>query len=281
MDHITATIVPRETCESNVVWIYKTRKYISHFDARKMYFLSFSGDKDKDVPPPDISLWAQANDAPENSDILLTALISAPMVFSKQKISDYMMSPETRDLGVALAICNEHFEELLKVASNDEIILYLENNNLNEDQLSTVNDILLLKAIMNRIIDKKKVIFTILINNFYRIITQGSFSFSDIFNAEFIAKYIEHASLSYKNDFLEYLLINYPHIHPVMETMYCLYWDPFTRSRRFSHWLNVCSKMNELSRCYEKIPHINDTIKRNAEYIKEYNRYIEVYGGRY
>lgn len=118
-------------------------------------------------------------------------------------------------------------------------------------------------------------------SNFYRIITQSSFDGSHIFDTEFIAKYIEHARLSNNDHFLEYLLVNFPHIHPVMDTMDCLSWDPFTRSRRYPHWLNVCYKMNELFRCYVSVPHVSDVIKCNAAYIEKYNKYIEVYGRRH
>ncbi|ENC6432636.1 hypothetical protein ABKX88_000805 [Aeromonas veronii] len=281
MGQVTAVVVPRNQCASDVEWIYKTRMYISHFDARKIYFLSFSGDKNEDVPPPDASTWASINKEIEQKDILLTALISAPTYFGKESIISYIKNPITKDLGIALAISESLFDEIISVANHDEIILYLENNNLVEEQLPLVNDTSLLNAIMNRITDKKKVMYTTLLNNFYRIVTHEQFSKSDIFNEAFISKYIEHASLYSKDALLEYLLINFRDIHPVMSTMDCLSWDPFTRSRRYSHWLRVCTRMNELSRYYMSINQDNDTIRKNAEHLKMYNEYILKYGGRH
>lgn len=282
---MTVTIAPRRIDESEVSWIYRTRNYISHYDARKIYFSFFSEDKDKDkdkeVPPPSKNLWQNASNDTEKRDVLLTALISAPDFYTKDIILDYIKTPETRNLGVALAICDEYFEIVIRFASNDEIIFYLENNQLNDNQVAFIKDPALLKDLMHRIVDTKKVMYTKLVTNFHKIISEPSFEHNEIIDSNFVKKYIEHAHLYAKDEFLEYILVNFKHLHPTMNRMDCLAWDPFTRSRRYTHWLNACNKMNVLLECYKKITPIDGNVSSNMEYIEQYVKYIKIYGGRF
>lgn len=79
--------IPRDLDESEVSWIYKTRKYISIFQARDIYNIKYGvGDYQK----INTTKWCEAiNESETESELLLTALYSAP-IYDADDVLYYM-----------------------------------------------------------------------------------------------------------------------------------------------------------------------------------------------
>ena len=193
-----AYIVPRKKDESDLSWLLNNRKYLRGFEARKMYREILNRD---DVSKVSVDEWVKAKEATLHKDILLSIFTSAPD-YSPSDIDSYLSQQETKDLGLALAIEYEKFDKFYSAnVDMRDIILYMENNILSQPDIVGIKDnIDLVTALFLRIIDKKKVMFTNLIQNFLNLLQVSTLvDLSTVFDEEKIAQYISHANF-YNND---------------------------------------------------------------------------------
>ncbi|MBO8215383.1 MULTISPECIES: hypothetical protein [Acinetobacter calcoaceticus/baumannii complex] len=270
-----AYIVPRKKDESDLSWLLNNRKYLRGFEARKMYKEILSRDEVRKVS---VDEWVRAKEATRYNDILLSIFTSAPD-YSPSDIDSYLSRQETKDLGLALAIEYEKFDKFYSAGVDmQDIILYMENNILSQaDMVGIKDNIDLVTAIFLRIIDKKKVMFINLIQNFLNLLEAStSVDLSTVFDEEKIAQYISHANFYSNDDLLEFLLTNFPECHPKFIELSFMHWDSFTKSRDYSRWLKAKSILNELSRYYLTLTPENEVIGENQEYIRGFLNFLTV-----
>jgi hypothetical protein len=145
---------------------------------------------------------------------------------------------------------------------------------LTEDEMALISGRGILKQLAQRLIDKNKVMYTTLLKNFERLLRLDD---CDVVDEKLVRSYIELSSYYNGNSLLQYLLEKFPYSHPLFENMDCLAWDPFTMSRRFSHWLTVSKRMDELSKYYLTLGHTGENYTQNFKYLDNYLRFKEVY----
>lgn len=270
-----AYIVPRKKDESDLSWLLNNRKYLRGFEARKMYKEILNRD---DVSKVSVDEWVKAKEATQHKDILLSIFTSAPD-YSPSDIDSYLSQQETKDLGLALAIEYEKFDKFYSAnVDMQDIILYMENNILSQPDIVGIKDnIDLVTALFLRIIDKKKVMFTNLIQNFLNLLQASTLvDLSTVFDEEKIAQYISHANFYNNDDLLEFLLTKFPESHPKFIELSFMHWDSFTKSRDYSRWLKAKSILNELSRYYLNLSPENEIIGENQYYIRGFLNFLTV-----
>ncbi|MEZ9203656.1 hypothetical protein AB4151_14830 [Vibrio splendidus] len=267
--------IPRDLDESEVSWIYKTRKYISIFQAREIYDIKYGV---SDYQKITATKYCEAIDGSE-SELLLTALYSAPL-YDVNDIIDYINIDSLKSLALALAIEFNKFDIVVKYGDESDVILYLENVIIDDNDIKLLddNDDKTLVAISSRIVDGNKVRYNLLMNNFTNILKAYKQKYSFIINQKYIRTYIENSKIYSDDKCLEFILESYPDVHPDFKILDSLSWDPFTKSRRFSHWLNVKNRMDELSRYYFDISGKSEIITSNKEYISDYSEFISKFG---
>ncbi|OTT95371.1 hypothetical protein [Acinetobacter baumannii] len=270
-----AYIVPRKKDESDLSWLLNNRKYLRGFEARKMYKEILSRDEVRKVS---VDEWVKAREATLHKDILLSIFTSAPD-YSPSDIDSYLSQQETKDLGLALAIEFEKFDKFYSAnVDMQDIILYMENNVLDQADIVGIKDnIDLMTALFLRIIDKKKVMFTNLIQNFFNLLQASNLvGLSTVFDQEKIAQYISHANFYNNDDLLEFLLAKFPESHPKFIELSFMHWDSFTKSRDYSRWLKAKSILNELGRYYLTLIPENEIIAENQDYIRGFLNFLTV-----
>lgn len=271
-----AYIVPRKENESDLSWIVNTRKYLRYFEARSMYRQILGREN---VDKVNVRDWVKANglDKDKDRDVILSIFISAPD-YDSTDILSYLANPETKELGLALAVEFEDFKKFYSAGvSLSDLILYLENNILDEDDLGLIkNDESLIGGLFSRIVDKEQVMFHNLVKNLLHILQVTELQdLSDIVSSKNIGLYIEHGNYYNHDEFLEFLLKNYPDRHPMFNRLHFMQWDPFNRSRFFSNWLRAKSICFEISRYYIDIDSNNETFQANKEFLQGFLRYQE------
>ncbi len=272
-----AFIVPRKEGETELSWLLNTRKYLRSFEIIEMYKEIL---KREEIEKVSVDDWVKAKNINVNRDVILSLFTSAPD-YAPSDIVTYLANDATKDLGLALAIQFEDFEKFY--GSNVEIpdlILYLENNILNEHDINLIKDNKdIIENVFDRIVDKEKVMYHNLRNNFLNIIQNSVLqNLSSIFNKKKISAYIAHANFYDHDALLEYILINYPDSHPNFSKLPFMFWDSFTRSRYFSRWLKTRSIMSEISRYYLGLDVENDIVEINKNYMRgflEFNDSLE------
>lgn len=262
-----AFVVPRNEDETDLSWLLNTRKYLRSFEVIEMYKKIF---KKEEIEKVSVNDWVKAKNSSINRDVILSLFTSAPD-YDPSDIPTYLANDATKDLGLALAIQFEEFEQFYR--SNveiSELILYLENNILNEHDINLIKDNKkIIENVFDRIIDQEKVMYHNLRNNFLNIIQNSVLkSLSSIFNKKKISAYITHANFYDHDALLEYILINYPDSHPNFSKLPFMFWDSFTRSRYFSRWLKTRSIMSEISRYYLVLNVKSDIFEGNKNYIR-------------
>lgn len=267
-----AYIVPRKENEPDLSWIVNTRKYLRYFEARSMYKHLLGRENVEKVNAQD---WTKAKNLNKDRDVILSIFISAPD-YDSTDILSYLANPETKELGLALAIELEDFKKFHSSGvSLSDLILYLENNILNENDLDLVkNDESLISGLFRRVVDKEQVMFHNLVKNLLNIFKATELkNLSDIVTSKNIGLYIEHGNYYNHDEFLEFLLKNYPNQHPMFYRLPFMQSDPFTRSRFFSNWLRAKSICTEISRYYISIESDNEILKENQEFLKGFQAY--------
>ncbi|MGQ9375231.1 hypothetical protein ACUM6W_15540 [Acinetobacter tandoii] len=269
-----ASIVPRKENETDLSWILNTRKYLRYFEARSMYQNILAREVVEKVTSED---WIKAKNLQKDRDIILSLFISAPD-YDHTDINTYLAAPETKELGLALAIEFEDFKSFHSVGLTlPNLILYLENNILNQEELNLIkNDEDIIRGLFKRVVDKDKIMFHNLVKNLLNIFKTSTLAnLSDIVTSKNIGLYIEHGNYYNHDEFLEFLLKNFPEKHPLFQKQYFMQWDSFTKSRFFSKWLRAKSICLEISRYYMDIDSNNETFQENKEFLQGFLRYQE------
>ncbi|PVU64933.1 hypothetical protein C9E85_15650 [Plesiomonas shigelloides] len=253
-----------------VSWLYETRRYISRYDVREQYKLIF-GTEPKGIPS--VEELEVVFKEQEERDVRITVKIVSHH-FDESCIKGYLDSEVTKDFGIALAIEFRKMEEIIELADSSDLFLYMTEYPLTVEELSLVAKRGILKELAQRLIEKNKVMYTTLQGNFEQLLKLDD---CNVVDENFIRGYIEHANYYSGNPLLQYILEQFPDSHPLFEDMDSLAWDPFTMSRRFSHWLTVSRRMDELSKYYLTLDHVGERFSKNSNFIKNYLRFKEVY----
>lgn len=267
---LSLPVVPHKKNETNVSWLYETRRYISRYDVSKEYKLMF-GSEPEGVPSAEE--LEEIFKYQEDRDVRVTVKIVSHS-FNESCIRGYLENEVTKDFGIALAIEFRRMEEIIDIADYSDIFLYMTEYPLTDAEMSLVFKRGVLKQLALRLIDKSKVMYTTLLGNFERLLKLDD---CEVVDDNFVRNYIEHASFYNGNPLLQYVLERFPDSHPLFEDMDCLAWDPFTMSRRFSHWLTVSGRMDEVSKYYLTLGHTGKNFTNNSMYIDSYLRFKEVY----
>lgn len=267
---ISLPLVPRTENMNDVLWLFNTRKYISRFDVYSAYKSFF--DKEPDgIPTAEEMINVFESSEPNEAKITVKIVSHS---FEKASVDKYLNEEATKYFGIALAIEYRMLDKIIEIADDSDIFLYLTEYSLNQEELLLINKSGLIENISKRLIDKNQVMFTTLLENFEKLLKASD---GRVINSDFVSRYIEHASFYNKNTLLKYIFEEFTDSHPSLEKLYSLAWDPFTKSRRFSHWLNVCNRMDDVSTYYLEIASENKVIKENKQYIEAYLKFKAVY----
>lgn len=267
---VSLSIVPRTKDMNDVAWLLKTRRYISKYDVYDAY-KSIYGVEPEGIPTAEEI--AKVFEEGEDRDVKITVKIVSHY-FEKSCVAEYLSEEATKELGVALAIEFRMLKPIIGTAEDSDIFLYLTEYLLNDGEISLIIKNGVMEKLSKRIIDKSKVMYTTLIKNFEKLLKIND---CGVIGSSFISGYIEHASFYGGNELLKYILEEFVDLHPLFENLDCLAWDPFTKSRRYSHWLNVVNRMNEISRYYQEVSGAANNINDNKHYISEYIRFGAIY----
>jgi len=269
---VSLSVVPRTKDMNDVSWLFKTRKYISKYDVYDAY-KSIYGTEPEGAPTTEemVKVFKES----EEKEAKITVKIVSHY-FEKDCVEKYLNESATRVLGIALAIEFRMLEKIVKIADDSDIFLYLTEYSLNEEEIYLIIENGLMGKLSLRIINKSKVMYTTLTENFEKLLKVND---CGVINSNFISGYIEHASFYGVNPLLKYILERFTGSHPLFKDLDCLAWDPFTKSRRYSHWLKVSSRMDELSKYYQEISSETDTVNNNnnRQYINEYLKFRSLY----
>ncbi|NAW90822.1 MULTISPECIES: hypothetical protein [unclassified Vibrio] len=267
---ISLPLVPRTDKMNNVLWLFNTRKYISRFDVYSAYKAFF--DKEPDGTPTVEEMVNVFESSEENEAKITVKIVSHN--FERASVDKYLNEEATKYFGIALAIEYRMLDKIIKIADDSDVFLYLTEYSLNQEELLLIDKNGLIEKISKRLVDKKLVMFTTLLENFEKLLKASD---GKVINSDFVSRYIDHASFYNENTLLKYIFEKFTDSHPSLEKLDSLSWDPFTKSRRFSHWLNVCNRMDDISRYYLEIESENEVIKENKRYIKAYLEFKGVY----
>jgi hypothetical protein len=267
---VSLSMVPRAKDMNDVSWLFKTRRYISRYDVYEAYKLLY-GAEPKGIPTAEE--MANVFETDEDREARITVKIVSHD-FKEWCVENYLNKESTRKFGIALAIEFRMLEQIINVAENSDIFLYLTEHSLNEKELSLIIKSGLMDKLSKRIIDKSEVMYTRLTENFLKLLKIDD---CGVINVAFISGYIAHASFYDSNPLLRYILQDFPDSHPAFKDLDSLAWDPFTKSRRFSHWLKVSHRMDELSKYYLEIKSVAENIDKNKEYISNYLEFKSIY----
>lgn len=271
---IPFSIVPRTEDLSEVDWFFKTRKYISKYGLYDAYKTIYNVEPEG-IPTINEMVEALADD--ENRDIKVTLKIVSHE-FDKIFIEEYLKVEPIRNLGIALAIEFRMLAQIINLAEDSDIFLYLTEYTLNEEELSLVIQSGIMEDLSKRIIDKSQVMYTTLVDNFEKLLKIDD---CGVIDCNFISRYIEHSNFYNENIFLKYILESYTDVHPLFKNLYYLKWDPFTKSRSYSHWLRVVARMNEISSYYLEISQTTENIDDNKYYISEFIKFRNIFSDTY
>ncbi|TMO03133.1 hypothetical protein [Pseudoalteromonas sp. S558] len=267
---ISLPVVPRTKDMNDVSWLLKTRKYISKYDVFDAYKLIYNTEP-KGLPT--IEEMVNVFKENEQKEAKITVKIVSHS-FDKDCVEKYLNENATRVFGIALAIEFRMLDKIVNIADDSDIFLYLTEYSLDEEETSLIIKNGLMEKLSLRIIDKSKVMYTTLADNFEKLLRVNE---CDVINLSFISRYIEHAHFYGGNSLLQYILERYKSSHPLFEKLDCLAWDPFTMSRRHRHWLTVVNRMDELSKYYLEINDEGENIIKNRQYINEYLKFKTLY----
>ena len=264
------TVVPRTKDITDVSWLLKTRRYIPHYDAYQAYKLIYGSEP---MGQPSVDEWSKIIACDVDRDVRITANIVAHD-FNVECVKEYLEYAPTKDIGIALAIEFRMLKDIVSIAEESDIILYLTEHILDDTESSLILESGLLKSIARRVIDKCQTMYTTLINNFATLL---KLSDGSVISEKFIIGYLEHANFFNGDPLLRYIFEKFPTAHPLLRKLDCLAWDPFTKSRRFSHWLRVCQRMDELSKYYLELDFLSKNIRENKAYINSYLKFSKIY----
>jgi len=267
---ITLSVVPRTNNMNETCWLFKTRRYISKYDAFESYKL-IHGKQPEGLPTA--KDLAKVFEIDEDKEARITVEVVS-YEFEPACVEQYLKNDLTRSFGIALAIEFRMLKEIVGIADKFDIFLYLEEHSLSTAELSVIIKSGIMHDLSKRIIDKNKVMYTTLIDNFTKLLKIDD---CGVINESFVTRYIEHASFYNDNPLLVYILDEFPSSHPIFEGLDCLAWDPFTKSRRFSHWLKVSNRMDELAKYYLNIKSEAENINANKKYIDNYLKFKAIY----
>lgn len=267
---ISLSIVPRTKDMSEVDWFLKTRNYISKYGLYDAYKTIYN------VEPegiPTVNEMVEVLSDDEDRDIKVTLKIVSHE-FDKRCIEEYLNVEPTKKLGIALAIELRMLMHIINLAEDSDIFLYLTEYTLNGEELSLIIQSGLMKNLSKRIIDKSQVMYTTLVDNFEKLLKVDD---CGVIDCDFISGYIEHSNFYGENKLLKYILESYTDVHPLFKNLYCLKWDPFTKSRSYSHWLKVVNRMNDISRYYLNISGKTNNINDNRHYVSEFMKFRTIF----
>jgi hypothetical protein len=267
---ISLSMVPRTKNMNDVAWLFKTRKYISKYDVFDAY-KSIYGAEPEGVPTAE-EMAKVFEESEEKEAKVIVKVVSHD--FEKCCVKEYLNNSMTKMFGIALAIEFRMLEEIIAIADDSDIFLYLTEYSLNQEEISLFLESDLMHKLSLRIIDKSKVMYTTLTENFEKLLKVND---SSVINSSFIAGYIEHSSFYGGNPLLKYILERFTESHPLFKDCPALAWDPFTKSRYYSHWLKVSNRMNELSKYYQEINSGTNNINNNKQYISNYLKFMSIY----
>jgi hypothetical protein len=271
---LSASILPRQKDATDASWIYESRKYIHPSDCIRSLTKAYG--KPVRILAPTIKKWGEFLTKDDFSRQFLMTVYSVVPDFTDSDISTYLSSQQSISLGVALSIETRKLENVLKYGEPADLCLYVEEHNLSDNEIKAISsNTALMKTLYERLLDEKKVMYTKLVANFHRLLQNSRFQIEE----KFIENYISR-TLSYNKDtaFLEFLLKGYPTVHPFLSKMDSLSWDPYSKSRRYSHWLESINRMKTLSEIYSKNADIqNHCHKANLDYIALFNKFKSEY----
>jgi hypothetical protein len=189
-------------------------------------------------------------------------------------VEGYLNEDVTRNFGIALAIEFRMLEKIIKIADDADIFLYLTEYSLNEEEIILIIESGLMEKLSIRLIDTSKVMYTTLVENFEKLLKVDD---SGVIDSNFISGYIAHSSFYGGNPLLKYILETFTDLHPLFGNLDCLAWDPFTKSRRYPHWLKVSNRMDEISKYYQDINSESGNVNDNKEYVNSYLEFKSLY----
>jgi len=264
-------VIERRPGLSNVQWVIDSMRYLrfgDYWNASKQIY------KDGKIPRlrPDVIDNITKNNDSRISDVVI-GIILMMNDHTLEDINELLSNPDTKDYGIALSIIHGKLNNVLRFGTPEDLFIYLTEHNITDAEISELSQKEILEKIAKRVIDKKQVMFNVLVDNFQKLVAVNDFG---CITKDFLRKYIEHASLSsvYPNSFCEFLLKRFPSVHPDFSAMYVLNWDPYTRARTYGHWLTVSGKMNDISRYYLTI---NGAPEKNRKFIENYSDFKREY----
>lgn len=256
--------------ESLTSWILNTRRYVHPYETRK-YYSNLFGDIKKE----------------DNTLLLLPKLNKDSRFYYHQlayiytnydcdnSIKDILDNELTKSFGVVLAIERKLLSEYINYFTDEEILLYLENNDMTDNDFNSLFGVNFVDKLSRRIIDAKKVMYTRLVDNLYIYIKKCQTLPKEI-DENFVKGYIEHVSIYNDDIFLRYLLSNYDNIHPSFNKIYDLQWDPFKKSRVFPDWLKAIDILDFLVGFYPQLKVDNERIQENQYFLNKYMNYMNL-----
>lgn len=259
---------PRSHFNNETTWIYNTRKYISRYETYGLFSNIFGGiDRSENT----LELLDAISDTDPIKDIKLTYIYTN--FEGIQDIDSLLKNEPTKSFGIALSIETRQLENAIQHYTDDDFFLYLMEYKLSQKEMELFENKGFMGKLISRVIDKKKIMYTMLVNNLFSYLKQIE-SLPSSINETFITKYIEYGHFYTFDDFLYYLLLNNSNIHPLFSEMDCLSWDPFKKSRRYSEWLDSCSKLDYLIKFYLDIDSHEVNIVNNKNFLLHYCQYI-------
>lgn len=267
---VSAAILPRHS-DDDASWIFKSRKYIYPYDlldaAKKIY------PNKEEFKPLSLTEWDKQfhpDDTEELRDILITINSILP-IFTEENINDYLKHNSTKPLGLALAIENRLLDKVIAYGNTNQLFLFLEEFDINQEEIKLLENKDIIDKISDRIVDKNKVMYSQIVSNYLRILAKNP---NIEVTSDFIKKYIEHAHFygDAPNKLLQYLLFTQKK-HPRFSEISSLFWDPYTKSRKYSSWLESIRRMDDISMYYKKIN--DEKIENFHENLLYLNLYLE------
>jgi hypothetical protein len=271
---IEVPIYPRSQCSSSVDWVIKTLNYIGQWEYYEYENKIFNGNQILPLLPEKINQLNLIEDS-KIRDAALTAHLIFPE-YGTEIIEQLLQNDDSRDFGIALSIQKGLIKNILDFGEMPSIILLLTEQQLCDQDLAHFQDLDLIKRISDQVVDSKQTMYTTLLVNLGKILSNIGYA---VIDRKFISKYLNRGLFlqGSVDSFLKNILENTVENHPKFSELDCLAWDPFTKSRRYSHWLNSISRMDQLIQYYREIPECCKCNQDNIDYICKYEKFKSVY----
>lgn len=265
-------VIPIENCNGLLDWMVKTIQYIPRY--------RISRDVGREVVdvisavPPSAEEWKFVLDK-EQSFVLKTLFLVVPE-YDEKALEDYLLVDDTKNVSLAFAIVFGQIDMVLAHGSDDALVLFCENNDIAAESLGDNEINRLGSALVSRLEDNNKVMYTRLVNNLYLLLPSRPM----FITPKLIANYIAHSAGVYgvEDRFLCFLLGNSLAKHPDFTRIAELGWDPYFKSRLYGKWLRAVKRMECLIHCYSALDSNQLKFsKKNWEYLRSFQKFKQTY----